>query len=116
MKADDYFKQGKVCVWKETFAVIKSKKTDGRAFANIIDKKEITLIINQSLYDEQNVISISKDWKLLTFDMVLPFELVGFLAKISVALAENNISIFALSSYSTDHILVKKKDLAHTIQ
>lgn len=111
MKAEDYFKNGKVYTWKETFAVIKSKKENTDAFANIIDKNEITVIINQSKYDAKDVIKIEKDWKILTFDMVLPFGLVGFLAKVSKALADENISIFAISAYSTDHILIKEKDL-----
>ncbi|GAH05008.1 unnamed protein product [marine sediment metagenome] len=81
------------------------------AFANIIDKNETTVIIEQSKYDDENVIEIEKDWKILTFDMVLPFELVGFLAKVSKVLADEKIPIFAISAYSTDHILVKEKNL-----
>ena len=112
MDLENYFKNGKVYVWKETFAIIKSKKPYLSAFANIIDKNETTVIIEQSKYDEENVIEIEKDWKILTFDMVLPFGLVGFLAKVSKVLADEKIPIFAISAYSTDHILVKEKDLA----
>ncbi|GAH97357.1 unnamed protein product [marine sediment metagenome] len=108
----NYFKNGKVYVWKETFAIIKSKKPCSKAFVNIIDKNETTVIIEQSKYDDENVIEIEKDWKILTFHMVLPFGLVGFLAKVSKVLADEKISIFAISAYSTDHILVKEKDLA----
>jgi len=116
MKPEDYFKDGEVYVWKEVFAVLKSKKPYSDAFANIIDKNETTVIINQNDYKEEDVIEIEKDWKILTFDMVLPFGLVGFLAKISKALADNNISIFAISAYSTDHILVKEKDLEKSLK
>jgi len=107
----NYFKNGKVYVWKETLAIIKSKKPNSNAFANIIDKNEITVIIEQSKYNNEDVIEIEKDWKLLTFDTVLPFGLVGFLAKVSKVLADKKIPIFAISAYSTDHILVKEKDL-----
>jgi len=116
MELQNYFKNGKVYVWKETFAVIKSKKTYPDAFANIIDKNEITVIIDQSKFNEEDVIEIEKDWKILTFAMVLPFGLVGFLAKVSRALADEKISIFAISAYSTDHILVKEKDLTKAIK
>lgn len=44
--------------------------------------------------------------------MVLPFGLIGFLAKVSKILADEKIPIFVISAYSTDHILVKEKDLA----
>ncbi len=107
----NYFKNGKVYIWKETFAIIKSKKPYPNAFANIIDKNEITVIIEQSKYNNEDVIEIEKDWKILTFDMVLPFKLVGFLAKVSKVLADEKIPIFAVSAYSTDHILVKEEDL-----
>jgi len=111
MNLENYFKNGKIYVWKETFAIIKAKKADFNAFANIIDKNEITVIIDQLKYVPENVIEMEKDWKILTFDMILPIELVGFLAKVTKVLTDEKISIFAISAYSTDHILVKKKDL-----
>ena len=111
MHLENYFKNGKVYVWKETFAIIKSKKVYPNAFANIIDKNETTVIIEQSKYNNEDVIEIEKNWKILTFDMVLPFGLVGFLAKVSKVLVDEKIPIFAISAYSTDHILVKEKNL-----
>lgn len=116
MESEDYFKNGKACVRKETFAVVKSKRSLPNAFAVIQDKNEITVIIDQSKINNKDVIEIEKDWKIFTFDMILPFELVGFLAKISKVLADEKISIFAISAYSTDHILVKEKDLAKAIK
>ncbi|HIG96879.1 MAG TPA: ACT domain-containing protein [Candidatus Aenigmarchaeota archaeon] len=110
----DFFKNGKFYVWKEVFAVVKSKKPLADAFAVIQDKNETTVIIDQSKIIE-DVIEIEKDWKILTFEMVLPFGLVGFLAAISGALADEGISIFVMSAYSTDHILVKEKDLPKAI-
>lgn len=111
MHLEDYFKNGKVYIWEETFAIIKSKKVYPNAFANIIDQNETTVIIEQSKHNNEDVIEIEKDWKILTFDMVLPFGLVGFLAKVSKVLADEKIPIFAVSAYSTDHILVKEKNL-----
>tara|TARA_Y100000034_G_scaffold41320_2_gene50863 strand:- start:20680 stop:21057 length:378 start_codon:yes stop_codon:yes gene_type:complete len=116
MKLQNYLKNGKVYVWKETFAVIKSNRSYPNAFANIKDKNEITVIIDQSKFKKDNVIKIEKDWKILTFDMVLPFGLVGFLAKVSKLFADAKIPIFVLSAYSTDHILVKEKDLERAIE
>jgi len=106
-----YFKNSKVYVWEEAFAIIKAKKPYPNAFANIIDKNETTVIVEQSKCDAENMIDIEKDWKILTFNMILPFGLVGFLAKVSKVLADEKIPIFAISAYSTDHILVKEKDL-----
>ena len=41
----------------------------------------------------------------------LDFSLVGVLSRLSGALAESGIGIFAVSTYDTDYILVKKEDL-----
>jgi hypothetical protein len=105
------FLKCRVIVSKETYAVAKAKKPMPNAFATIIDDKEITLIIDQSKINGENIFKVEKDWKLLTFDAALPFELVGFLATVAQTLAQANVSLFALSAYSRDHILVKAKDL-----
>ena len=105
----------KFFVQKGVFAVAKVKKAPASYFAVIKDGKEITVVYNQSRF-LKNVVKIEKDWKIITFDMVLPFSLVGFMSKISAALAEEKISIFALSAFSTDHVLVKSKDLKKAVK
>ena len=114
MELQDYFNNCKVYIWKETFAVVKSNKSFHGAFANIVDHNEITVIIDQLKIDDQDVIEIEKGWKILTFDVELPFELVGFVAQIAKEIADKNISILVISSFSTDHILVKENDLSIT--
>ncbi|MCR5060634.1 MAG: ACT domain-containing protein [Saccharofermentans sp.] len=49
-------------------------------------------------------------WRGFRIEGVLDFSLIGILAKISAALADNNIGIFAVSTYNTDYIFVKEKD------
>lgn len=46
-------------------------------------------------------------WRGFRVEGVLSFTLVGILAEISFLLAEEGISIFALSTYNTDYILTK---------
>ena len=46
-------------------------------------------------------------WSALTIDAILDFTMVGILAKLSGILAAANISIFAISTYNTDYILLK---------
>ena len=105
----------KMRVSNEDFAIVKAKKFDPMAFANIKYQKELTLIINEQRINKENVLAIERGWKLITFDMILPFNLVGFIAKVSDTLAKEDISIFVISSYSTDHILVKKENLRKAI-
>ena len=54
-----------------------------------------------------NVIQRDDGWKGFRIQGVLDFSLIGILAEISVILAENGISIFAVSTYNTDYILIK---------
>ena len=49
-------------------------------------------------------------WKGFRIEGVLDFSLIGILSKISVILAGNKIGIFAVSTYNTDYILVKKEN------
>lgn len=100
-----------VIIFKENYSIAKAKKTVKNAFANIIDKNEITVIIPEDKLDKKNILQVDSGYKLLTFDMILPFSLVGFIAKISKALASEGIPIFVVPAYSTDHILIKKKYL-----
>ncbi|GAG80991.1 unnamed protein product [marine sediment metagenome] len=67
MDLENYFKNGKVYIWKEVFAIIKSKNVYPDAFANIIDKNETTVIIEQSKCNDEDIIEIEKDWKIITF-------------------------------------------------
>jgi hypothetical protein len=45
----------------------------------------------------------------------LEFSLVGVLASIALPLARAGISIFALSTYDTDYIMVKEETLDRTV-
>lgn len=60
-------------------------------------------------------IKCERDWRILKVEGPLDFSLIGILASISTLLAKNNISIFALSTYDTDYILVKEKDVNNSI-
>lgn len=50
-------------------------------------------------------------WRALQVAGVLDFSLTGILAGISGVLAQANISMFALSTYNTDYILVRAEKL-----
>ncbi|MBO4864844.1 MAG: ACT domain-containing protein [Eubacterium sp.] len=55
-------------------------------------------------------------WRGFRIQGVLDFSLVGILSKISGILADNNIGIFAVSTYNTDYILVKKENFGHALE
>lgn len=102
-------------VWKEDFAIMKSRRFYENAFCNIQDDKELTVIIDQTKVDEKDAIEIDKYWKLITIDIVFEFEVVGVMAKLSTALAKVGISILPIAAYSRDHILVKKEKINQAV-
>ena len=54
----------------------------------------------------------SKGWKCIKVKGPLDFNLTGILAGISDILAQAKISIFAISTFDTDYILVRTHDLS----
>lgn len=56
-----------------------------------------------------NTIKRDDGWRAFRIQGVLNFSLIGILAKIASVLADNGISIFAVSTYNTDYVLVKKE-------
>lgn len=56
-----------------------------------------------------NVIRRDDGWKAFCIQGALDFSLIGILSKIAAILADNNISIFAVSTYNTDYVLIKKE-------
>jgi hypothetical protein len=84
------------------------------------DKFEITLLLDEidfgKIRNEIPKAKIESGFRLLTFDVVLDFTVVGFLAEITKILSEAEISIIALSAFSRDHILIKQENLAKALK
>jgi len=57
-----------------------------------------------------------KDWKCIQVVGPLGFSLIGILASLVTPLAQANVSIFNISTFETDYIFVKEKDLEISIQ
>lgn len=70
---------------------------------------EISVVMLQDKISKE--IKAEKDWRILKVEGILDFSLIGILAKISSVLAENQISIFVISTFNTDYILVKEENI-----
>jgi len=55
-------------------------------------------------------------WRLLTLDIELPFNVVGYLARVTEILAAAGIPVAALSAFSRDHLLIKQDDLGAALR
>lgn len=71
--------------------------------------EEISLVCSMENVPN-NVIVRDDGWKSFRIQGVLDFSLIGILSKISTILAENEIGIFAVSTYNTDYIFTKKEN------
>jgi len=72
--------------------------------------EEISLVCPTEIVP-QTTTAREDGWKGFRIQGVLDFSLVGILSEISALLAKNHISIFAISTYNTDYIFVKEKNL-----
>ena len=77
--------------------------------------EELSLVCNTNLVPT-NAIKCDNGWKAFRIEGVLDFSLIGILSKISTLLAENEIGVFAVSTYNTDYILIKKENLNKAIE
>lgn len=84
------------------------------------DPHEVTLLLDEidfgTMRHALRSAKVERGFRLLTFDTVMDFSVVGFLATVATILAEVGVSIVALSSFSRDHILVKQDDLAMALK
>lgn len=76
------------------------------------DKAEVTLIVTRETWHQIApqfpAAKAQENWRMIFFDAVLDFTVVGFIAEISRALAKEGISILTVSTYSTDAVLVNE--------
>jgi hypothetical protein len=88
---------------------------DVDAFSSVtFDVSEVSLVLKTEDWNghKENFHDYKEEgpYRLITFDIVLDLAIVGYLAVISRILADAGISIYALSTYLRDHVLVKESD------
>lgn len=88
--------------------------------AMLVDKDEVTLMIQEEDFEQFKKRLLDHElsetrYCLITFDIVLDSSLVGFMAKISLALAEAKISIMPFAAYSRDHLFVPEDSFEQAI-
>ncbi len=79
--------------------------------ALIVDKDEVSLVIPAEALDDfkeriPNYQASDGTYRLITFDIELDLDMVGFMAVVSRALAEAGVPIMTFAAFSRDHLLV----------
>lgn len=76
-------------------------------------EKELSIVCPLELVPKG--ILAERDWKAFRVEGQLDFGLTGILYSIAKPMAENFISIFAVSTYDTDYVLIKEKDFERAL-
>ena len=84
------------------------KPTDDFYFLGKTDEEISLVCITASA--PQETVAREDGWRCFKIQGCLDFSLIGIISDISAILAENKIGIFAVSTYNTDYILVKKEN------
>ncbi|MGI8996508.1 MAG: ACT domain-containing protein [Pyrinomonadaceae bacterium] len=89
-------------------------------FMLLRDGHEVTLLLEET--DWRTMRHALRDarveggFRLVTLDIVLDWQVVGYLARITEILAQSGISVGTLSAFSRDHLLIKQDDLGPALR
>ncbi len=64
----------------------------------------------------ENATERDDGWRAFRIQGILDFSLIGILARIAGLLAQNEIGIFAVSTYNTDYILTKEENYEKALE
>ena len=89
-------------------------------FMCLKDAHEVTLLIEESDWRAMRHLvrdaKVENEFRLLTFDVELDWNVVGFLAHVTRILANASVSAGALSAFSRDHLLIKQENLGEALR
>lgn len=86
---------------------------DGQFVSITRNQHELSIVCDQQ--SVPNDVCSEQDWRALKISGPLDFSLVGIIASIAGTLAQQQISVFVISTYETDYVLVKQNQLTDAI-
>jgi hypothetical protein len=132
--ADELLRRAKVEVAPETFVLVGLRHEDWRRllenpelspraesnFCLLRDPFEVTLLLEESdwrsMRHAAREAKVEGGFRLVTLDVELGWNVVGFLARVTEILASAGVAVGALSSFSRDHLLIKQDDLGKALR
>lgn len=89
-------------------------------FMLLRDEDEVTLLLDETDWRAMRHAArdarVESDFRLVTLDLELDWNVVGYLARVTAILSDAGISVGALSAFSRDHLLIKQGDLARALR
>jgi hypothetical protein len=126
-------RQAKVIVSPETYFLVSLRHEDWRrllenpelsprgtaSFMVMRDEFEVTLLLDESdwrvMRHAVRDAKVESGFRIVTLDIELAWNIVGFLAHVTSILAKENISVGAISAFSRDHLLIKQDDIGKAL-
>lgn len=89
-------------------------------FMLLRDTHETTLLVEEddwlTMRHATRDARVERGFRLVTLDIELAWNVVGFLARVTEILAAAGVCVGALSAFSRDHLLIKQDDLATALR
>ena len=132
--ASELLRRAKVSVAPETFVLVGLRPEDWRRllenpelspraesnFMLLRDPFEVTLLLEEddwrAMRHAARDARVETNFRLVTLDVELDWNVVGFLARVTEILAAEGIAVGALSAFSRDHLLIKQDDLGKALR
>ena len=132
--AAELLRRAKVAVAPETFVLVGLRHEDWRRllenpelspraesnFLLLRDPFEVTLLLEEedwrAMRHAARDARVESGFRLVTLDVELGWEVVGFLARVTEILAAAGVAVGALSAFWRDHLLVKQEDLGKALR
>ncbi len=106
-----------ITILKEIFGIARLDKNSpipewakkGSFYSITNTSDELSIVCEKTNIPED--VKISNNWKIFKIEGPFDFSLVGIMAHLSTVLADGGVSIFTISTFDTDYILVKEENL-----
>ena len=115
MNINEVIKDSKIIVHEGRYAyLLANEEHIGNHFLITKDKDETTIITEEKNIKSLNSKKEVKWFKLIEIKVSTPFVAKGFLAKITKTIADKDLNVLIVSTFSKDYLLVKEEtyDLA----
>jgi hypothetical protein len=125
----ELLRRTKVEVLPATFVLVGMRREDWRRllenpelspradapFMLLADAYEVTLLLEEddwrAMRHAARDARVEAGFRLVTLDIELDWQVIGYLARVTAILAAEGIPVGALSAFSRDHLLIKQDDL-----
>ena len=106
--------------WARLLAETGLSPRSDSSFMILRDDNEVTMLLEEADWNRMRHAvrdaRVESNFRLLTLDLELAWNVVGYLARVSKILAEAGVPLGAMSSFSRDHLLIKQEDLGKALK